>query len=240
MRQAKTKKRIAKIERVSITDEAVSRIRSFIETYHKPGDRLPTEMELKDQLGVGRSTVREALRVLQALGMVEIRSGKGAFVREAARPTVANVKNWFVRNETEIGELVEVRMAIEQLAARLAVARGSEKQLRQVSEIQEAFKRALVRGDNVELAMLDESFHNAIIEASNNPLLVRIGKVIADAFMEYRTRSFAVKENIEHAVAPHDAIVGALRARNEVEATEAIRVHLNVSMDDVSRVTQHG
>lgn len=235
MRHLEGKRVLPRIERVSIVEEAVKRIREFVGEGLRAGERLPSEMVLKEQLGVGRSTIREALRVLQALGVVEIRSGKGAFVREPAEPTESTIKGWFVDNETRIGDLFEVRIAIEGLAVRLAVSRAGEKQLERIAELESAFREAVARGEGVELAMIDESFHSAIIEASNNPLLIRIGKVIADALFEYRTRAFSLRENVGHAVGPHEAIVRALRERDEEGAAEALRGHLDLSLADVER-----
>lgn len=236
MRQKEHGEFLPRIERLSLIDEVVGRIRTYIETYHHPGDRLPTEHQIKDQLAVGRSTVREALRVLQALGVVEIRAGKGTFVRDTAAPTSVAIKSWLIDNQTKIGDLFEARSAIEELAVRLAVARGTEEQIERIEEIERAFEIAVPREDNIELAMLDESLHNAIIEASNNRILMRIGRLIANALVEYRTRSFAVQENIRNAVGPHREIVRALQERNENAAVKSMRSHLAISLDDVERL----
>jgi len=72
------KKKIARIEKISITDQVVKRIEELIRSGEfAVGDKLPTEMELREQLGVGRSTIREAFRVLQAIGLIELRPGRG-------------------------------------------------------------------------------------------------------------------------------------------------------------------
>jgi len=231
------KKRIARIEKISITEQVVKRIEELIRSgVFTVGEKLPTEMELREQLGVGRSTIREAFRVLQALGLIELRPGKGAFVKKINDNTYETIRNWFVEKEAELSELMEVRMAIEPLAIKLAIQRATPKQIEQIKEIHEAFKQAVKKFDTIELATLDESFHQAIIEASNNGLLMKIGRLIADAFVEYRTRSFAVKENVSHALDPHEQIVKALLNRDVKGAVKGLQRHLEISLEDMSTV----
>ena len=231
---------IRKIERVSITDQVVKEIRRLIISGTlKVGEKLPSEHELCEQLGVGRSSVREAFRVLAALGMVDISPGKGAFVRRAHDNTYETIKDWFVEKHAEVSELIEVRMAVEPLALRLAIRRASEDEVRQISEIQNAFKAAVQANDVIELATLDESFHTSIIEASGNRLLIKIGRLLADSMREFRTRSFAVQENAGHATVPHDKIVKAIIERDEAAGSEAMMYHLEVSLDDMEKVVRH-
>jgi len=231
------KKKIARIQKISITDEVVKRMEELIKSGdYKIGDKLPTEMELREQLGVGRSTIREAFRVLQALGLIELRAGRGAFVKSINNNTYETIRNWFVQKEAELSELMEVRMAIEPLAVKLAIQRGTPNQIEQIRDIHKAFTEAVERMDAIELATLDESFHNAIIETSNNQLLIKIGRLIADAFVEYRTRSFAVKENAKNALEPHKKILEAILRKDRKGAMQAIQRHLEVSLEDMDKV----
>ena len=228
-----------KIERVSVTDAVVESICSLIAgTEFAVGNKLPTESEFCDKLGVGRSTIREAFRVLQAMGLVELRPGKGAFVRHKTMDGQETIRQWFSDNKTQVDDLMELRMGIEPLAAKLAIARGSIKQLDQIKQIHLEFCKAVEENDVIKMATIDESFHDAIMEASNNRLLKKIGKVLADALMEYRTRSFAVIENMTHAVIPHQRIMDAIFAKNEKEAVAAMLEHLEISLKDMNRVAK--
>lgn len=228
-----------KIERVSVTDAVVDSVRRLIATdEYAVGDKLPTELDLCERLGVGRSTVREAFRVLQALSLIELRPGKGAFVRRKSMDGQEAIREWFIENKTEVDELMEMRMAIEPLAAKLAIGRGNPEQLKQIRTIHEAFCTAVKENDVIGMATLDESFHNAIMEASNNMLLMKIGRLLADSLMKYRTRSFAVTENTTHAVIPHTRILDAIAARNEKEVVSAMLAHLEISLADMNKVAQ--
>jgi len=234
-----TKHRLAKIEKISVIDEVIRSIREMITSGNfAVGDKLPAELKLCDELGVGRSTIREAFRVLQASGQIELMTGKGAYVRSVNDSTYETIKSWFVERESEVSELMEVRMAIEPVAIRLAIQRGSSKQIAQIQQIHELFKKAVAKKNALDLATLDESFHSAIIEAGNNPILVKIGRVLSDALMEYRTRSFAVRNYAVHALEPHEAIVQAIVRKDEKAAITALQRHLEVSLADMKAVVE--
>jgi len=228
-----------RIERVSVTDEVVENIRMLIAgDQYKVGQKLPTEFDFCEQLGVGRSTIREAFRVLQALGLIELRPGKGAFVSRKSMEEQDAIKEWFIENNAKVSEFMEVRMAIEPLAAKLAIIRSNPIQIEKIKGIHEAFCDAVYEKDVVRMATLDESFHNAIMEASNNRLMIKIGKLLANALMEYRTRSFAFQKNSEHAVIPHKRILDAIIKGDEKGAVSAILEHLEITLDDMNKATQ--
>jgi GntR family transcriptional repressor for pyruvate dehydrogenase complex len=92
-----------KIRRVSVTDEVVERIRTLIvgEDF-AVGSKLPTEYDFCDKLGVGRSTIREAFKVLQAIGFIELRPGKGAFVHRKTVDGQEAIRKWFIENKTRV------------------------------------------------------------------------------------------------------------------------------------------
>jgi len=231
------KRTVDRIEKIPLTDEVVKRIRDLINAgEYVVGDKLPTEMDLRSQLGVGRSTIREAFRVLQAIGLIEIKNGKGAYVKSHTDDTFETIKKWFVEKNAELSELMEVRMAIEPIAAKLAIQRGTPQQIEVIRQIHESFKQAVEKKDVIELATLDESFHEAIVEASNNSLLIKMGLLIADAFVEYRTRSFAVRENVKNALGPHEEIINAILEKDVESAIHGIQRHLEVSLEDMKKV----
>jgi DNA-binding FadR family transcriptional regulator len=129
-------------------------------------------------------------------------------------------------------------MGIEPIAAKLAITRASLKQLEQIRTIHMEFCKSVKDNDVIKMATLDESFHDAIMDASNNRLLKKIGRLLADALMEYRTRSFAVTENTAHAVIPHQRILDSIFSKNEKEAVSAMLEHLEISLMDMNRVAE--
>lgn len=228
-----------KIEKISIIDQVIQQLENSISKgEYSVGAKMPTELKLCRTLGVGRSTVREAYRMLQAFGIIEIRPGKGAFLKATVRNTSTDklVRDWFIEKEAELSDLMEVRMAVEPLAVKLAIKRGTQDQINRIVTINQKFVESAETLNIVELVELDENFHTAIVEASNNSLMIKINQLIAETFKEYRTRSFAVSENIEHAIKPHNIIVEAILQKNEAEGIRGMNDHLAISMQDIEKV----
>ena len=119
---------------------------SILSGAYRRGDKLPAEMELCELLHVGRSTVREALRVLQAMGLVEIRHGKGAFVTD--RENAVTPEMWFQKYNYKVADIMQVRLPIEQMAVRLAASNMQEKELSHLQEIQMCIRDSLCQQQN--------------------------------------------------------------------------------------------
>lgn len=227
------------INRLSITDQAVQQIKNeILSGRYKIGDRLPTEKDLCQQLGIGRSTVREALRMLKALGFIEVKQGKGAFIIKTNEDSDEKIRDWFSKNKIELIDFIQVRMSLEPLAVRLTIERASDEEIANIEQILEKFEDATKAGNALDLAMMDEAFHTAIAEASRNNLLIMLNRTIVEFFREYRVRSFAVKKNIKNALEPHRKIMQAIQARNADAAAQAMVDHLKLSMTDINRVLE--
>ncbi|ADK79926.1 FadR/GntR family transcriptional regulator [Sediminispirochaeta smaragdinae] len=230
-----------KIDKISITDKVVEELSTLVKSgEYQAGDKLPTEEALRNTLGVGRSTVRESLRILQTLGLVEIRPGRGAFVLDNSNYTNKMVHDWFSENKTQVEDLMDVRLAIETMAITLAIKKGKPEQIAKIRAIHESFKDSIDKGNNIELARLDDAFHAAIMEATNNPYLVRMGFLVSESLIEYRKRSFAVSENIVHALAPHEEILTHIIRKEEQAAVKAMQSHIACSLEDMMNLINGG
>lgn len=234
------KARGMRITKVSVIEQVIKELQSLISSGdYLVGDKLPPELELCKDMGVSRSTVREAYRMLNAYGLVEIRPGRGAFVKQLSRDANhKSVRDWFIENEAELLELMEVRMAIEPIAVRLAIKRATEQQISIISDLHDRFKEAARLNDALELATLDEAFHTAIVEGSNNRLLTKLNRLLVEEFREYRTKAFSVEENVAHALPPHEAIVQAIHTHDTAAAIEATNRHLITSLEDIENVVK--
>lgn len=224
------------IQRMSITDSVVADIKEMIMSgEYKIGEKLPTEMKLCDQMGVSRTCVREAIRVLQAVGYVEIRPGKGAFVADYQKST-DNSSLWYDVEGVKFYDFMEVRMAIETLSVRLAVERATDKQIRELREIHTSFVEATEKRDMLKMIMLDELFHTKIITFTNNQLLININKQLLERFRIYRGDSFTNKMVYKNAVEPHERILLCFEMRNPSSAVEEMRKHLNITTQDMELI----
>ncbi len=222
------------VERVSVIDQVVEQLRSAITGgEYNVGEKLPTEVELCSRLGVGRSTVREALRVLQAVGLVELRPGRGAFVASTHEDTPESIARWFAQKRPVLRDIMELREAIEPVAVKLAAARHRTNDLKRLDSVNRRFVEA-ARVHNVpELALLDEEFHNTIVDAADNSLLTRVNRLIAKELKDYRVRAFAVPDNVAHAIRPHQQILEAIARRDADAAVAQMTEHLEISMADI-------
>ena len=202
------------IVRVPIVSQVEERIRELIDSKkYTEGMKLPTENELCQSMNVGRGTVREALRLLQAKGLVEIKPGRGAFVASKQAVDI-NPVVWLVQNEKELRDAIEVRNALEPVAARKMAETASEAALRRLKKIHADFLAAVKAGDTIQIAELDELFHGWIVRESGNQLLNEINVHLIQGMHTFRSKTFTVPENVRNAVEPHTRILNAITGRD--------------------------
>ena len=202
-------------------------------------------MELCERLQVGRSTLREAIKALQVMGYVTIEPGRGAFLkRKNLESPVHNLLSWLGSHKTEVADLIDVRMQLEPFGARLAVERGTGEDIDKIVKIHAEYEQFLaaapfddIRGEH--LGDLDAAFHAAIAQASHNLLLIDLNTVVAEAFREFRTRSFKVESHARNAIAPHRKILNALQKRDAVGVQRYMKGHLYKALEDMSLGAGH-
>lgn len=227
------------IKKTSVINEIVARIMKEISSSeYAIGDKLPTERELCEELGVGRSSVREALRMLQAHGVIDIQQGRGAFVRSKDGRTDETAQAWFAQHRFQLEDFMEVRMAIEPLAVKLAIERAKDDEIARIGEILSKFEEATLADDVEKLASYDEALHGAIFAATHNALLIAIHDKVAEAFREYRSHSFSAHGG-RSALEPHQLIFHSLVARDTKGAVRAMKRHLVISLADIEMAVEN-
>jgi GntR family transcriptional regulator, transcriptional repressor for pyruvate dehydrogenase complex len=191
-----------------------------------PGQRLPPERSLSGALGVSRPTVREAIRSLQAMNILESRHGAGTFVaslsvEELLRPLQ------FVLSLAEGGldHLFEVRLLLEPGAAALAAERASEEQ---VAGLRDCAARAEAEAipDAEAMLRLDTELHERIVEASANPLLQHLWAATSALGAESRAYTVRLPGVRPQTITEHHAIVDAITAGDAARAESAMREHI--------------
>lgn len=222
------------IQRISIADAVAESIKDLICSGKcQVGQKLPTEAKLCEELRVSRTSVREAFRLLQAQGYVEIRPGKGAFVADFQ---TGQQVNWFEVDDAKYNDYMEVRVAIETLAVRLAVERATEAQIRDLQSVHEAFLEASRIHDAARMVILDERFHSLILECSQNPLLKKINSDLLDVFRPYRRANFSDATQYSHADIAHERILECFRSRSPDQAELQMLEHLSITAEDFDRI----
>ncbi|MEK6712275.1 MAG: FadR/GntR family transcriptional regulator, partial [Nitrospinota bacterium] len=194
-----------------------------------PGERLPSERELATALGIGRPSVREALRALDSTGLIEVRSGQGAFLRNLSLgPYLASVRESLaflldVREEALL-ELWEVRQGLEEEIARLAARRRGERDLERLRGLTEEMGRRL--GAPEEVVRSGMAFHRALCEAAGNAVLLTVWEAIAGLIEKSQRRIVGVPGQPREALDKHEALLAAVEAGDAEGARRAMREHM--------------
>jgi GntR family transcriptional repressor for pyruvate dehydrogenase complex len=225
------------VERVPVTTQIVESIReSIVKGQFQIGDKLPSEAKLCDTFGVSRSTIREAFRVLQTLGYVELKPGRGAFTVDTNPRDLASIYRWFKESAPKLEDFTEVRGVLEILAIKMAIERANDKEIDALKNINAAFHKAVKAGTNMEVSDLDENFHEQIFSMTKNLLLINLNKLISMEFRKYRLMSFTFAKNRQSAVVPHNKILDAICRRDKAEGIKQMQNHLKQVIIDMEQM----
>lgn len=216
-------------------------LRVMTERRLEPGNRLPSERELATLLEASRPSVREALQVMQAEGLVHVRHGSGTFVAE---PETRQRLRSSLTSSHDLTQLFDMREILEVPATQWA----AERQLPSLAGVREAFTAMddhLRRGepDWDEMQRLDITFHTRIVQASGNLLLEQTQSVIYDMILEGMRTTLTVPGRMERSRRDHDRILGALEAGDPHAAGRAALAHIhgaraaaNARRDEITRL----
>jgi GntR family transcriptional regulator, transcriptional repressor for pyruvate dehydrogenase complex len=193
----------------------------------KPGEKLPSEAELCRAFGVGRSTLREALKSLAFIGLIRMRAGGGSYVAE--QPSKYLSAPWLavgvLTTERELNDFAEARMVLEAELAGLCAERASDRDIKVIEGLVSQMSGS-VKEDGAQFSKLDLSFHLAIGEGSKNQVLAELLKHIRKGLQELITKSLLLPAGMELACQQHRQILDALKQHNPTKAREAMRSHL--------------
>ncbi|MFD1707902.1 FadR/GntR family transcriptional regulator [Siminovitchia sediminis] len=194
----------------------------------RPGDRLPPERELSEQLSTSRSVIREAMRILQTTNVIEVKPGIGTFLKKDHKEKLLeNMKRILIRSDAGFIQLSEVRQGLEGQAAYLAAKKASEQDL---VEMHTALVRLETAVGNGELgADEDLEFHLTIARSSQNKMLVDLLHLISDKYLETleETRRRLIQFNkVERFIKEHRDIYNSIADRNSELARELLNEHV--------------
>jgi GntR family transcriptional repressor for pyruvate dehydrogenase complex len=207
----------------------------IVEGRLQPGQRLPSERELADQLGVSRTVVREAVRGLVAKGLLEVRPGSGTLIRSPSARAVSQSMTLFLRAgqpNLDYTKIHEIRRVLEVEIAGLAAERRTDEDLARLEGI--LAEMAAIRDDRDRFAQSDVAFHSALASATHNELFVILLDSVVDVMLKVRQMGFDVPGSPANALKFHRAIYDPVRAGDPAGAREAMRVHL-VDAEEVMR-----
>jgi GntR family transcriptional regulator, transcriptional repressor for pyruvate dehydrogenase complex len=231
---------VRQVRKTKVYHEIVDQIRELIAAGRiKPGDRLPPERELAELFKASRNSVRDAIRVLEQMGLIESRQGDGTYVRSVSAEDLAEpLALMLLQSRTQMRELWEVRRVLEPALAEFAAERITDEELEELDAILEA------QGRKVEAGYIaleeDTAFHNGIAEAARNTVMLRALDTLVDLLRQSRERSLQQRDRPAYSLAGHRRILAALRRRDpEAARTEMLR-HLVDIEERVFSTTEDG
>ncbi len=206
---------LAPTSSASLVDQAIDGMRALLESGEwEVGTRIPPEPALAAALGVSRNTVREAVKALAHLGLLQVRRGDGTYVAASTEMQALMHKQL---DRVELGHLLEVRHAIEVRAAALAAARRTVDDLAALDAIMERRRDAVRDDEGAAFVDADVDFHCAIVAAAHNPLLVEL----YDGLVATLRASIQPPTDSDVLADEHDAVLEAIRRGDPVAAAAA-------------------
>ncbi|MEL6510526.1 MAG: FCD domain-containing protein [Pseudomonadota bacterium] len=204
----------------------------------RPGERLPSERELADKLGVSRPSLREAIAELQDKGLLASRAGAGIFVADVLGSAFSEgLVRLFAAHDEAVFDYISFRRDLESLAAERAARLGSQTDLKVIDTIFRKMEAAHSKRNPAEEAALDADFHMSIIEASHNVIMLHMMRSMFELLREgvfyNRTVMFKQRTTRDLLLDHHRAINSALQARDGAAARAAIEMHLNYVEKDL-------
>jgi len=222
------------ITKIRLSDQVFEEIKKIIkEKEYSPGQKFYTENELTKMLKVSRSSVREAIRLLEVSGYVRVHQGKGIYIEDPSRMGQGAFVEWLRENETTLSELFEIRMIIDTKAAAYAAKKADEADIQKLDEICATFKDRAATGNTAEMIKLDEQFHLQLARSTKNRTLYMMMKTMTLSLSEGWVSSLTVPGRIHKSVAEHCDIVLAIKKRDPALAEKKMEAHLTNALKDI-------
>jgi GntR family transcriptional regulator, transcriptional repressor for pyruvate dehydrogenase complex len=198
------------------------------------GDPFPVEREITSAYSVGRSTVREALRILESQGVITATAGGSFIVSDAAQPLHRSLRLVMALDgEPSIADLFELRRILDCAAAELAAHRRQPADLERMQAAVDAMTSSLADDDAQRFIDADLRFHIAMADATRNSLVAHTLDAIRDVLHDALLEIFRIPDSAERAIQEHRAILAAIQSGDGTEARIAARIHLDRVEADV-------
>lgn len=216
-----------------LSDRTADSILSMItvEKRFLPGDKLPNENILSEELKVSRTTLREAIRILATGGILEIRRGRGTFVR--ADLEIDNPKELEPLTSTEVKarDLYEMRLIFEPEAAYYAALRATDKEIERIVSLGAEIEDRIRQGkDRTEV---EQAFHKSIAKATHNEFMNQLMPVIYEGINKGVRLSKVHEEAVQATLVDHKMLMDFLKVRNAEGARNAMRIHILHAMEQL-------
>lgn len=237
-----------RIETEKLSQSVVRQIELLIlQGILRPGERLPSERELSDRMGVSRPSLRDAVAELQGRGLIVSRPGSGIYVAEVLGSAFSDALiSLFAAHDEAVADYISFRRDMEGLAAERAARLSSETDLKVIGTVLAKMELAHQKRDATDEARLDAEFHMAIIEASHNVVMLHMMRSMYELLRKgvFYNRQMMFKNRMtrDHLLDQHRAINAGLQARDPVAARAAVERHMDyvqASLSDQQKATRN-
>jgi len=204
----------------------------------KPGDKFYSENVLAGKLGVGRSSIREAMRSLEVTGWVTVKQGKGVFIASVIAQGDEGFTGWIKDHRNILLEHFEVRLMLDPKSAFYAARNASESEIIELEDICAAFKSKVETNDIEEVISVDQRFHFMVAKCSKNRTLFVLTKIMAKSLPVGWVTSLHVPGRALSTISEHSDIVAAIAAHDEKKAEKLMAEHLEKALKEILQLTE--
>ncbi|MGM9534210.1 MAG: FadR/GntR family transcriptional regulator [Intestinibacter sp.] len=229
------------ISNKKVYEQVIEQIQNNImEGIFKKGDKLPSERELSEKMGVSRTSIREALRVLETMGVVESRQGEGNFIcSNIEKSLLQPLSMMFKLNNGSFSDIYELRSILEIECARLSAIRATDMDCRELLSVVEEMEEETFGENRYEILVeLDKKFHNTLSDMSKNYLIESLFSTISNLFEKfiedarYKIILFDSEQANKSLLIQHKKICESIIKKNQDMAVEAMREHMEYVMEN--------
>ncbi|MFQ5803720.1 MAG: FadR/GntR family transcriptional regulator [Candidatus Methylomirabilales bacterium] len=211
------------IKKTRVYEDIVAQLKDLIAGGKvKPGDQLPSERELSEMFQVSRASVREAIRSLESMGLIQIRQGEGTYIASSVETLLASVA--FTIQRDPLLQVFEARKILEPAIAALAAERATAEEVGSLEAILNEQAQQVAAGETGVEA--DTRFHSTLADAAKNEVLLRLNDAIVDRLHETRERSLQTQGRPDRSLAGHQEILRAIQSKDPANARDAMLNHL--------------
>lgn len=221
------------IKRIPLQFEIINYIQNYIkENNMKPGDKLPSQAELIEMMGVSRSALRESMKTLEAKDIIEMKNGKGAYVKENFVSALAAQLN-FTKEKEMLVQMIEVRKVLEREILKLVIHNADDKELEELGKVVKILIDKYSRGE--VQTKEDHKFHYMIYEISHHKIFQQLIQVLSDSMNKLWEFPLNMENPFTNTIPLHEELYKALRERNLKKAREVNDKILNDMIKDIKR-----
>lgn len=216
---------LSKINEKTVVERIVEQItENIIEGKLKPGDKIPTEVELINSFGVGRNSVREAIKMMSAMGILEIRRGDGTYISEEVSSSVFDsIVYSLIYKQSSKREILEIREMIEIDILEIAIDNITDEDITELEKIHTDFINTIKENNFEKAAELDLKFHFAIIDATRNRLLIRISRALFNLFFTSIKETLEKYQVYQGGHKTHEAMIEILKNKDRDRIVSVIK-----------------